>query len=246
MSDHAVPTAIDAPSQKQGRSRIGRLLPRYGMATVAAGLAVTILTATAASAAEPLTNGPTIQLGTYNNIPASAPAYQNSPDWAEDPAGLFPVNNGALGNAVNMFMTGESGDYTSNNTYALGIPGGSTTWGTQVLPATLNGNGSAAFGDYRSARLGGAVVRNFWGVAIATLCGKPSLAFVATAPAAGRPSRRRGWCRVAREVGLVQVRVSSAMAFLAQVSSTRPLPSAAAAISAAVAALLSARGRPLA
>ncbi len=139
MSDHAVPTAIDAPSQKQGRSRIGRLLPRYGMATVAAGLAVTILTATAASAAEPLTNGPTIQLGTYNNIPASAPAYQNSPDWAEDPAGLFPVNNGALGNAVNMFMTGESGDYTSNNTYALGIPGGSTTWGTQVSTALYTG-----------------------------------------------------------------------------------------------------------
>lgn len=43
-----------------------------------------------------------------------------------------------------------------------------------------------------------------------------------------------------------QVRVSSATAFLAQRSSTRPLPSAAAAISAAVAALLSARGSPLA
>ena len=43
-----------------------------------------------------------------------------------------------------------------------------------------------------------------------------------------------------------QVLVSSAMAFLAQASSTMPLPSAAAAMRAAVAALLSARGRPLA
>ncbi|MGO9660263.1 MAG: hypothetical protein ACLP7F_18150 [Acidimicrobiales bacterium] len=42
------------------------------------------------------------------------------------------------------------------------------------------------------------------------------------------------------------MRVSSATAFLAQVSSTSPLPSAAAAINAAVAALLSARGSPLA
>src|SRR6516162_574099 len=41
-----------------------------------------------------------------------------------------------------------------------------------------------------------------------------------------------------------QSRVSSATAFLAQASSTRSLPSAAAAMSAAVAALLRARGRP--
>jgi len=43
-----------------------------------------------------------------------------------------------------------------------------------------------------------------------------------------------------------QVRVSSATAFFAQTSSTSPLPSAAAAMSAAVAALLSARGMPFA
>ncbi len=43
-----------------------------------------------------------------------------------------------------------------------------------------------------------------------------------------------------------QSRVSSATAFLAQASSTRSLPLAAAAMSAAVAALLSARGSPLA
>src|SRR5262249_18365731 len=41
-------------------------------------------------------------------------------------------------------------------------------------------------------------------------------------------------------------RVSSATAFLAQASSTRGLPSAAAAMSAATAALLSTRGRPAA
>ena len=50
-----------------------------------------------------------------------------------------------------------------------------------------------------------------------------------------------GW----RAGGAGQSRVSSATAFLAQASSTRSWPAAAAAMSAAVAALFRARGRPL-
>ncbi len=134
MSNDAVPAPIDTPNRKQRRRRLGRLFSKTGLAATAAaaGLAVTMLGATAAHATAPLTNGPTIQLGTYNNIPASAPAYVTNGD-------LLPQFNGTLGNAVDIFMTGQSNVYTTNDTYALGIPGASTTWGTQVSTGTYTG-----------------------------------------------------------------------------------------------------------
>jgi hypothetical protein len=57
-----------------------------------------------------------------------------------------------------------------------------------------------------------------------------------------RDHPRRGWWM--SELGLGQSRVSSATAFLAQSSSTSALPAVVAAMRAAVAALLNARGRP--
>jgi hypothetical protein len=90
----------------------------------------------------------------------------------------------------------------------------------QLLPATLDDDRLAGLSEDRSAWLRGDAQRR----------------------------RRPGdWPWVAGAVGdRGQVLVSSAMAFLAQASSTRLLPSAAAAMRAAVAALFSARGCPLA
>jgi len=93
-----------------------------------------------------------------------------------------------------------------------------------VLPAGLGGDVTAGLSEDDSAGLRGDAQRR--------------------RPVTNRPDRRR--CRIELETPGDQVRVSSATAFLAQRSSTRPLPSAAAAIRAAVAALLSARGSPLA
>ena len=90
----------------------------------------------------------------------------------------------------------------------------------QMLSAPLDDNASAALSEDRSA------------------------AFVRTRSSAGSVSLPHG--TGAGSLIFAQVRVSSVTAFFAQRSSTMPLPSAAAAMRAAVAALLSARGTPLA
>ena len=133
MSNDAVPAPIDTPNRKQRRRRLGRLFSKTGLAATAAaaGLAVTMVGATAAHATAPLTSGPTIQLDQYS-IPGSAPTYVTNGD-------LLPQFNGTLGNAVDIFMTGQSNVYTANDTYALGIPGASTTWGTQVSTGNYTG-----------------------------------------------------------------------------------------------------------
>jgi hypothetical protein len=170
MRDHAVPATTTEPSATPGtahcgapsrtkrqRPRLGRLVSKTGLAAAAAvaALAVTTAGAAGAHASEPLANGPTVQLSTYN-IPASAPAYQNGGD-------LLPAYNGTLGNAVNIFMTGQSNNYTSNNTYALGIPGASTTWGTQVSTGAYTG---AASQEWFFQRIG------YVGVTIPTTAGR--------------------------------------------------------------------------
>ena len=91
----------------------------------------------------------------------------------------------------------------------------------EVLSAALDDNGLASLGEDGSAAL--------------SQDGE-------TAPTGGHGGLRSAPWRNT----LVQLRVSSATAFFAQRSSTMPLPSAAAAMSADRAALLRARGMPLA
>jgi DNA-binding CsgD family transcriptional regulator len=125
MSEHAVPAPVHAPNRKQ-RRRLGRLMSRTGMTAMAGvvGLGLTALGATAAQADQVL-NGPTVQLNLCPSTPTSAPAYV-------DNGALLPTGSCTLGNPTQIFITGDSGDNSGPDTYALTIPGAQTTPGTQV------------------------------------------------------------------------------------------------------------------
>ncbi|HTT89805.1 MAG TPA: hypothetical protein VMF65_09640, partial [Acidimicrobiales bacterium] len=143
MSDHASPittskiggsgTARADVSQLKGRRRsMGRALCKPALAALVAAGGLALTTVGGATAyADTLTNGPTIMLGNYP-ILGTAPAYVSG-------AGVLPASPGAPGNAATIFMTGSAGYGTDNDTYAIGIPGGSPNWGTQLSTAPYTG-----------------------------------------------------------------------------------------------------------
>ena len=102
MSIHEQANATTSQPETTKRRRAAWLRTRPGLAAAAAvaafGLAA--LTAGAASAAS-LPNGPTIQLGQYP-VPASAPQPQHVAG-----GGMLPSDDGSLGNAASIAVTGE-------------------------------------------------------------------------------------------------------------------------------------------
>ena len=124
MSIHEQANATTSQPETTKRRRAAWLRTRPGLAAAAAvaafGLAA--LTAGAASAAS-LPNGPTIQLGQYP-VPASAPQPQHVAG-----GGMLPSDDGSLGNAASIAVTGER---SPDGPEVVTIPGGSSAWGTQL------------------------------------------------------------------------------------------------------------------
>ena len=113
------------PGNRQAppRHAAARANPARIAATAAvAAFGLTALTAGAASAGT-VANGPTIQLSQYP-VPASAPQPQHVPG-----GGMLPQDNGVLGNAASIAVTGVR---SPDAPEVVTIPGGSSAWGTQL------------------------------------------------------------------------------------------------------------------
>jgi hypothetical protein len=142
MSENAVPvTSIQISTssrsgcdatQSKGPRKIGRALSKSALAALMAAAALSVTAVGGATAyADTLTNGPTITIGNYP-IPGTAPAYVPG-------VNVLPASPGAPSNGAVIFMAGSAADGTNNDTYAIGVPGGSPNWGTQVSTAKYTG-----------------------------------------------------------------------------------------------------------
>ncbi len=125
MAEATTSTTPETAKRRRGVRLRGLTRPRIAATAAVAAFGLAALTAGAASAAS-LPNGPTIQLGQYP-VPASAPQPQHVAG-----GGMLPLDDGALGNAASIAVTGER---SPDGPEVVTIPGGSSAWGTQLKTA---------------------------------------------------------------------------------------------------------------
>ncbi len=125
MAETTTSTTPETAKRRRGVRLRGLTRPRIAATAAVAAFGLTALTAGAASAST-VANGPTIQLSNYA-VPASAPQPQHVAG-----GGMLPLDDGALGNAASIAVTGER---SPDGPEVATIPGGSSAWGTQLETA---------------------------------------------------------------------------------------------------------------